>query len=142
MSHEEKALTYFGEEFHCSQAVFAAFAEELGITEEQALRVAHCFNGTIRKETVCGTCAGALMVIGMKYGQTDKDDSESEVKADEKAIEFLERFKKENGSYICDELLECDISTVDGIQYAKEHNCFTNVCPRMITSAVKILEDM
>lgn len=142
MSHEEKALTYFNEEFHCSQAVFAAFADELGITEEQALKIAHCFNGGMRKGAICGTCAGALMVLGMKYGQTDKDDSESEVKADEKAVEFLERFKKKNGSYICDELLGCDISTVAGIQYAEEHNCFTKVCPRMIASAVRFLEDM
>ena len=40
MTHEEKALAYFKDKFHCSQAVFAAYAEELGLTEEQALKVA------------------------------------------------------------------------------------------------------
>ncbi|MCR4766712.1 MAG: C-GCAxxG-C-C family protein [Saccharofermentans sp.] len=43
MSHKEKALQYFSDKFHCSQAVLAAFAPELGITEEQALRLGACF---------------------------------------------------------------------------------------------------
>lgn len=36
MNHEEKALSYFKDKFHCSQSVLAAYAEELGLTEEQA----------------------------------------------------------------------------------------------------------
>ena len=39
MTHIEKANDLFGRKFHCSQAVFAAFAEELGLTEEQALKI-------------------------------------------------------------------------------------------------------
>lgn len=38
MTHIEKATELFENKFHCSQAVFAAFAEELGITEEHALK--------------------------------------------------------------------------------------------------------
>ncbi len=29
MNHEEKSVAYFGNNFNCSQAVFATFAEEL-----------------------------------------------------------------------------------------------------------------
>lgn len=35
MTHKEKALMYFKDKFHCSQAVLAAYAEECGISEEQ-----------------------------------------------------------------------------------------------------------
>ena len=38
MTHIEKANELFAKKFHCSQAVFAAFAEELGIEEQQALK--------------------------------------------------------------------------------------------------------
>lgn len=38
MTNIEKANDLFSRKFHCSQAVFAAFAEELGLTEEQALK--------------------------------------------------------------------------------------------------------
>ena len=61
MTHIEKANELFGQKFHCSQAVFAAFAEELGITEEQALKIGACFGSGMRKGEVCGACTGALM---------------------------------------------------------------------------------
>lgn len=142
MTHEEKALSYFQDKFHCSQSVLAAYAEEFGLTEEQALKIAYCLNSGMRKGEVCGACSGALLVLGMKYGQCKKDDLESRARANQKTIEFLERFKEENGSYICNDLLGCDISTAEGIQYAMEHNSFTDVCPKMVASAVRILEDM
>jgi hypothetical protein len=36
----EKALGYFHRGFNCAQSVFAAFAEEVGLSEELALRLA------------------------------------------------------------------------------------------------------
>ena len=53
MKHEEKALSYFQDKFHCSQSVLAAYAEELGLTEEQALKIAYCLNSGMRKGEVC-----------------------------------------------------------------------------------------
>ena len=96
----------------------------------------------MRKGEVCGACSGALLVLGMKYGQCQIDDLDSRARANQKTVEFLNQFEKENGSYICNELLGCDISTAEGVQYAMEHNCFAEVCPRMVASAVKILEGM
>ena len=142
MTHEEKALSYFQDKFHCSQSVLAAYAEELGLTEEQVLKIAYCLNSGMRKGEVCGACSGALLVLGMKYGQSKKEDLESRTRANQKTVEFLEQFERENGSYICNDLLGCDIATTEGIQYAVEHKCFTEVCPKMVASAVKILENM
>lgn len=142
MTHEEKALSYFQDRFHCSQSVLAAYAEEIGFTEQQALKIAYCLNSGMRKGEVCGACTGALLVLGMKYGQWQKEDAVSRTQANQKTVEFLEKFKLNNGSYICNELLGCDISTTEGVNYAMEHNCFADICPKMVASAVKILEDM
>ena len=50
MTHKEKALQLFVDKFHCSQAVLAAFADECGITEEQALKLGACFgSGMVQK---------------------------------------------------------------------------------------------
>ena len=38
MTHKEKALVYFGDKFHCSQSVLAAFADEVGEYSKEALR--------------------------------------------------------------------------------------------------------
>ena len=83
MTHVEKANDLFAKKFHCSQAVFAAFAEELGLTEEQALKIGACFGSGMRKGEVCGACTGALMAIGLKYGQCNVQDMDSRMKTNE-----------------------------------------------------------
>ncbi len=40
MDHETKAVQYFEKGYICSQAVFAAFAEQFGITENRLCRSA------------------------------------------------------------------------------------------------------
>lgn len=142
MTHSEKANKYFCEKFHCSQAVLAAFADDLGITEEQALKLGACFGSGMRKGEVCGACTGALMVLGLKYGQCKKDDIESRVRTNNVTDEFLDEFKNINGSYICNELLNCDISTEKGIETALKNNLFTEFCPKMVESAVIITEQI
>lgn len=126
MIHKEKALSLFNKGFHCSQSVLVAYANELDITEEQAIKISHCFNSGMCKGEVCGACSAALMVLGMKYGRTEIVDPESDRFINGKASEFMEKFKKENGSYICREIIRD--STV---------NCF-----QMVALAIDILEEM
>lgn len=140
MTHVEKAKILFEQKYHCSQAVLAAFAEELGLTEKQALKLGSCFGGGMCKGEVCGACTGALMALGLKYGQCEIDDLESRAKTNDVAVKFLETFREENGSYLCKELLRCDLATPEGKEYASEHNLFTEFCPQMVVSAVEIAE--
>lgn len=142
MTHVEKANDLFSRKFHCSQAVFATFSEELGLTEEQALKIGACFGSGMRKGEVCGACTGALMALGLKYGQADEEDMDSRVKTNEVTDMFLDKFKKENGSYMCKELLGCDVSTKEGIAEAIDEKLFTEFCPKMVESATKIVEEM
>ena len=142
MNHVNKAKELYEEGFYCSQAVLAAFADELGLTEKQALQVGSCFGGGMCKGEVCGACTGALMVLGMKYGRDNADDWDSQMKANNIAVRFLEQFRKENGSYICNELLGCDIAAPEGKAYAREQKLFAEFCPKMVASAVKILEQL
>ena len=142
MTHKEKALDYFGRKFHCSQAVLAAYAPELGLTEEQALKLGACFGSGMRKGEVCGACTGALMVLGALYGQYDKADPESRIRANEVNDKMMDGFAKVSGSYICNDLLKCDISTPEGRKYALDNNLFTEFCPLMVANAVDVLEQI
>lgn len=140
MTHTEKAGKLFKEKFHCSQAVLAAFAEEIGLTEQQALKLGGCFGSGMRRGEVCGACIGALMVLGMKYGQYEVEDVESRLTCNGITEAFLEAFRQENGSYLCNELLNSDMTTESGRAYAREHKLFTEFCPKMVSSAVRITE--
>lgn len=142
MTHTDKAKKYFEQKYHCSQAVLASFAEELGLTEKQALKLGGCFGGGMCKGEVCGACTGALMALGLKYGQYEVGDTDSKNKTNDLTVKFLDLFCAENGSYICKKLLNCDLSTESGKKQAVENNLFTEVCPNMVVSAVKILEQL
>lgn len=111
MTHVNKAKEFLGQRYHCSQAVLASFAEEIGLTEKQALKLGGCFGGGMCKGEVCGACTCLLMVFGLKYGQCVPDDLDSRYKTNDISVRFLELFRSENGSYICRELLGCDLAT-------------------------------
>ncbi|MBE6504728.1 C-GCAxxG-C-C family protein [Methanobrevibacter millerae] len=135
MNYVEEAVQLFEDGYMCSQAVLAVFCEEFGLSREQAFKISISFGGGMRKGEVCGACTGAIMALGLKYG-------ENKSKSDEMCVKFLDSFKKENGSYICRDLLDCDIRTEEGIKYAIDNNLFKEICPKMVESAAKIAQEL
>ena len=142
MNHKEKAVNYFSQKLHCSQAVLAAFAEECGITEEEAIKLGSCFGGGMRKGEVCGAVTGALMVLGLLYGQKAAGDTEGRQLSNKVNDLMMDRFKEKCGSYICNDLLGCDITTKEGHQYCMDNKLFTDFCPKMVVAAVEIVEEI
>ncbi len=135
MNYVEEAVQLFEDGYVCSQAVLAVFCEEFGLSREQAFKISISFGGGMRKGEVCGACTGAIMALGLRYG-------ENKSKSDEMCVKFLDSFEKENGSYICRDLLDCDIRTEEGIKYAIDNNLFKEICPKMVESAVKIAQEL
>ena len=124
MNRIDDAVQLFENGYVCSQAVFAAFSTDFGVSKEDALKIGACFGSGMRKGEVCGACTGALMALGLKYG----DDK---ARSDEVCVKF-----------ICRDLLECDISTEEGVAFAREHNLFKELCPKMVESAAEIVEKL
>lgn len=140
-NYADKAKALYKQGFLCSQAVLAAFAEELGLSEEQALKLGACFGGGMCKGEVCRACTGALMVLGLKYGQC-VPGAEGRIKTNNVTVSFLDRFRSENGSYMCKELLGCDLTTQEGKEYARERGLFADLCPEMVASAAELTEQL
>lgn len=135
MNYVEEAVQLFEDGYMCSQAVLAVFCEEFGLSREQAFKISISFGSGMRKGEVCGACTGAIMALGLRYG-------ENKSKSDEMCVKFLDSFEKENGSYICRDLLDCDIRTEEGIKYAIDNNLFKEICPKMVESAAKIAQEL
>ena len=142
MNHKEKAVNYFSQKLHCSQSVLAAFADECGITEEKAFRLGSCFGGGMRKGHVCGAVTGALMVLGLLYGQKSAGDTEGRQLSNKINDLMMNRFKEKRSSYICNDLLGYDITTKEGHQYCMDNKLFTDLCPKMGATAVDIVEEI
>ncbi|NOR14823.1 MAG: hypothetical protein GQ544_03880 [Candidatus Aminicenantes bacterium] len=139
----QESVEFFRSGFSCSQAVFAAFSESLGLKKELALKIAQPFGGGIaqRGET-CGAVAGAYLVIGLKYGRTRPDDSAAKEKTYELVHEFIRRFQATHGSIVCKELLGHDLSTPEGHDRAAEAGLFDSLCPNLVKSAATLLEEL
>lgn len=114
MAKGDKAKELFEKGYNCAQAVFGAFAEDLGIDFDFAVKLSSGFGGGMgRLREVCGAVSGMFLVLNMKYGYDDPKAND-EKKALYKDIQALaQEFKKENGSIVCRELLGLNIKGAD-----------------------------
>jgi C_GCAxxG_C_C family probable redox protein len=98
--YSERAVELFMSGKNCSQAVFVAFATDLGMSEETALAVSVGLGGGVgRMREVCGAVSGSAMVVGLKYPELDKAGVYEKVRL------IADEFKKTNHSIVCKELL-------------------------------------
>ena len=92
----------------CSQAIFATFGPymgENGVDIETCMKIASAFSGGINLTgNVCGALTGALMAIGLEFG----DESPMNPKVSEISTQLLEEFKALNGSILCRDLIQYD----------------------------------
>jgi len=143
MKNEDHARELFIRGYSCSQAVFAAYSEELGLGSEWALRIAAPFRaGMGRMGKTCGAVTGALMVLGLKYGEGGPGDNARKDLVCGLVQEFHRAFSSKNGSCICNELLGCDISDPGQMKQAAEKGIFFTLCPELVRSAAEIVGRM
>ncbi len=132
----------FSNGFTCSQSVLRAFLSEFGLELDPATRLATAFGGGVsRTGRLCGAVAGALMVIGLRYGNTLATDKGAKEATYTLARRFMEEFEQKHGSVDCPALLGCDIGTPEGMQHARAQDLFHQVCPDYVRDAVHILMD-
>lgn len=104
MTKGEIAKQNFLNGLTCTQAVVATFAEDYGLDMETMLLMAQPFGGGMgRLREVCGTFSGMLMILGIAKGSTTDKSAKARIYKDVQAL--AERFRKDNGSIICRELL-------------------------------------
>ena len=102
----DRAEELFRQGFNCSQSVFTAFAEDYDLEEKMALKISSSFGGGMgRMREVCGALSGAFMVIGLESGSTVGNDSQAKKHNYDIVQKVAKKFKEENGSIYCRELL-------------------------------------
>lgn len=102
----QRAVELFMSGLNCSQSVVAAFADLYGFTEEQAVVVSNGFGGGVgRMRMMCGAASGLVILAGMHTGQPTHDARKDKAQCYELVQQLMGKFKEENGSLICAELL-------------------------------------
>ena len=96
----------FMQGYGCCQSVVAAFADLYGMDDLTAKRVGAGFGGGVgRLRMMCGAVSGLVILAGLDCGQTEGADREGKSACYKVVQELLARFKEQNGSVVCAELL-------------------------------------
>ena len=143
--HAKKAAELFAEGYNCSQAVVGAFAEELGLDLQTALKMSSPFGGGMgRLREVCGAVSGMFFVAGALYGYEEPGVAGQQEKAAhyERIQGLAGEYRAVNGSIVCRELLGLATSGADQptpelrtTEYYKKRPC-----GQLVTLAATIME--
>ena len=141
MDHGIKAAELFLSGYNCAQSVAVAFHEELGLTEGQAAKMASAFGGGMgRMREVCGAVSGMLLVLSWLYGYDTPGDDASKKVLYTQVQELAAKFREENGSIICREILKNPPSDPNPTPrtadfYAKRP------CAKMVMTAARLMDE-
>lgn len=144
MDRVEKAKDYFRQGYACSQAVAMPYADLFGMKESDVAKMMLPFGGGFgRQRLVCGAVSGMSAVIGMALAE-EGGGAENKKHVYSVTVELCNKFKAENGSLICAELLEkarLSVQTGGSPEERTPEYYKKRPCVEIVGSAVRILED-
>ncbi|UCE42308.1 MAG: C_GCAxxG_C_C family protein [Candidatus Aminicenantes bacterium] len=139
----QTAVERFKQGFSCSQAVLSAFSDAFGLDMNLALKISQPFGGGIaHRGEICGAVSGALMVIGLKLGRTQAEDTPARERTYESVVHFIREFENLHGSIICKDLLGYDLGSEEEYKKVEKEGLFETLCPKFVQNAADILTDM
>lgn len=139
--HAARAAAVFAQGFSCSQAVFTAFAEELGLEHESALRLSQALGGGMAHlGQTCGAVSGAFLAIALKHGRSRADDLAARDRTYERMRRLAALFEERHGSLSCPGLLGVDLATEEGQAEAKARDLFRTRCACFVRTAAELTE--
>lgn len=138
-----KAEELFLQGYNCSQSVLGAFTDELGLDRETAFRLSSSFGGGMgRLREVCGAVSAMFMIAGLKDGYSDPKDREAKAEHYKRIQKLAEKFREENGSIVCRELLGLPDGPDSPIPEARTQGYYKKrPCVELVKSAARILQD-
>lgn len=144
MGHAEYAGQLFLEGYNCAQAVFGAFANEMGLPLADAARLASGLGaGMGRLRDTCGAVSGMVLAASMLRGYQDPKAVKEKKETYQMIQELVNRFKEENGAYVCRELLGAKNADTDpGSPSDRTAGYYKKrPCKELVEQAAQILED-
>lgn len=144
MNHAEKARDLFRAGYNCAQSVVGAFHEEMGLSLEDAVRLASSFGGGMggMRET-CGAVTGMFLVAGMLKGYDDPADYDGKKAHYARIRELAEQFWQKHDTLVCRELLQALPGKLkQDPQPRTEEYYKVRPCVRFVETAAELLEEM
>ena len=109
INRKEKAIELFNKRYNCAQSIMLAYCDLVNISEDMAFKLASGFEGGIVKlGKTCGTINASVMLLSLKYGESNKQDVNNKMKKREIIRNFINEFMEnhKNGMNCTDILTE------------------------------------
>ena len=117
----EKARDLFRQGYNCSQSVFLAYNDLLGVESTLAATISGPLGGGMgRLREVCGAVSGMSLIAGFLAPCPDPAARQAKAATYALVQEFAERFRAENGAIVCRELLGLACRELLGLACRKE----------------------
>jgi C_GCAxxG_C_C family probable redox protein len=142
--HSQRAMELFKQGYNCSQAVFLAFSDDLGLDFESAAKLSSSFGGGMgRLREVCGAVSAMFMIAGLEYGYSDPANQNIKAEHYKLIQELAEKFKSENHSIVCRELLGLTDGPDNPTPEKRTKEYYVKrPCEEFVGSAARIIDDM
>lgn len=140
MTEKQDPAGRFFDGYSCSQTILTMYCERCGVDHATGVKMAAGFGAGMQRAKTCGAVTGAIMVLGLHFGDENSINSAGRRPVYGAVIEFTKQFEELNGTLSCRELLGCDITTSEGMQIAAEKDLFKTVCPKFVRDAATILD--
>ena len=143
VNREERAAVNFLSGCNCAQAVLMAYADVLGLTQDQAAMVAVGHGGGMgRLRLHCGAFSAAVMLAGAIEG-SDGAKKEHRPQTYARVQEIPRRFIEVNGTVSCAELLGRAGVPEDPTPEERTPEYYAKrPCARVIASACQLIDEM
>ena len=139
----EQAVAFYQQGYICTQSILASFAARYGLQQNLAFRIGEPFGaGTSCTGDMCGSVAGAIMVLGLQYGSTLSSDNAARSYTYQRVHELIHRFKEIHGWIQCTDLLGYNLSDPEQLQTVWEKGLFVQLCPIFVRDAAQILSEL
>ena len=141
--YSEKAVNNFREGYNCAQSVLLAFANKVGLKEDEALKLASSFGGGMgRLREVCGAVSAMFMIAGILKGYTEPNNDIVKANHYKLIQDLAAEFKSKHGTIICRELLGLDGTEFSPIPSARTDEYYKErPCEEFIKCAAEIVEE-
>lgn len=139
----EQAVVNFQAGNNCAQSVLLAYADVLGLTQEQAAMVSVGFGGGMgRLRLHCGAFSAAVMLAGILEGE-DGALKEHRPQTYARVQTIYRRFMERNGTISCAELLGKAGVPEDPTPEERTPEYYARrPCARVIRSACEMIDEM
>ena len=132
-SRKEKAMRLFKEKYNCAQSIMLAYHDLVDIDEEMAFKISSGFEGGIAKlGKTCGTINASIMLLSLKYGESNKEDIDTKNKKREVIRNFMNDFMSVHQKGInCTDILT---------EEAKTYPMHSEKCLRTVSEVCDLLD--